>query len=212
MKIVLIEDHNIVREGLKKLLEEDCSIQIVGEAQNGKEAIKLADKLVPDLMLMDISMPLMNGIEATRIIKKKRPGIKILILSMYDNEEYIKKALLVKADGYLLKETLAKNLISAIKIIEKGGTYFSNKIAEQLLDKKHSLPQKQNDMKTTFDTLTSKEREVLKLIGEGHSNKEIANILVRSVKTIETHRSNVMRKLSIHKLADLIRYAIKKEL
>ncbi|MDD2891208.1 MAG: response regulator transcription factor [bacterium] len=205
MKIVLTEDHNIVREGLKKLLEEDHTIQIVGEAQNGKEAILLADKLLPDLILMDISMPIMNGIEATRVIKKKNPKIKILILSMYDNEEYIKNALLVNADGYLSKEALAKNLISAMKIINKGGTYFDAKISKQLNKKTNG------NTKTTFDTLTPKEKEVLKLIGEGHPNKEIAGILSRSVKTIETHRSNIMRKLSIHKLADLIRYAIKKE-
>jgi DNA-binding NarL/FixJ family response regulator len=205
MKIILTEDHNIVREGLKKLLEEDSSIQVVGEAQNGKEAIQLAEKLVPDLMLMDISMPVLNGIEATRIIKRKNPGIKILILSMYDDEEYIKEVLNVGASGYLLKEALAKNLISAMKIIDKGGTYFDDKILKQL-NKKTT-----ENTRTTFDTLTSKEKEVLKLIGEGHSNKEIAGLLSRSVKTIETHRSNIMRKLSIHKLADLIRYAIKKE-
>ncbi|MDD5530777.1 MAG: response regulator transcription factor [bacterium] len=211
MKIILAEDHNIIREGLKKLLEEDSSIQIVGEAKNGKEAVELANKLNPDLILMDISMPVLNGIEATKKIKKKHPEIKILILSMYDNEEYIKQLLNIGAEGYLLKETLVRNLFSALKVISKGGTYLDSKISEQLI-KDYNLTRPGKKIETTYDTLSAKEKEVLKLIGEGHSNKEIAGLLCRSVKTIETHRSNIMRKLSIHKLADLIRYAIKKGL
>lgn len=159
MKIVLAEDHNIVREGLKKLLEEDPKIKVIGEATNGKEAVELADSLSPDLILMDISMPVLNGIEATRRIKKKLPGIKILILSMYDNEEYIKEVMKAGANGYLLKETLAKNLISAIKMVNKGEFYFNGKISEQLT--KPYGAQKEEIFETKFDTLTSKEKEIL---------------------------------------------------
>lgn len=211
MKIILAEDHNVIREGLKKLLEEDDTIQVIGEAKNGKEAIELANTLLPDLILMDISMPLLNGIEATKKIKKKNPKIKILILSMYDNEEYIKQVLNAGAEGYVLKETLVQNLFSALKVINKGGTYLDNKISEQLT-KDYNLTQTENNIETTYDTLSIKEKEILKLIGEGLTNKEIANLLTRSIKTIETHRTNIMRKLGIHKLADLIRYAIKKGL
>lgn len=209
MKIILAEDHNIVREGLKKLLEEDSKIIITGEAKNGKEAVELAAKLLPDLILMDISMPILNGIEATKKIKKQLPSIKILVLSMYDNEEYIKEVMNAGANGYLLKEALAEHLVSAIKTVIKGGTYFGPKISERLADKNETQSE---EITTKFDTLTNKEKEILKLIGDGLSNKEIAALLNRSVKTIETHRSNIMEKLSIHKLADLIRYSIKKGL
>lgn len=210
-RILIAEDHTILREGLRSMLSADPEIEIVGEASNGLDVIKLAATLSPNLILMDISMPGMTGIEAIMEIKKRNRDIRVLALTVHKTEEYIREALQAGADGYVLKDATYAELMMAVKAVLNGKTYLSPAISDQVVNVylsggRNSQPQ------SPWESLTHREREVLKLIAEGHTNKLIAGYLFLSVKTVEKHRSNLMRKLDIHNSSSLTAFAIGKGL
>lgn len=208
-RILLVEDHTLLRQGLCSLLSTDPNLEVVGEADNGKDAIRLAGTLSPNLILMDLSMPGTNGTESIREIKKRYPGSKILVLTVHMAEEYIREALHAGADGYVLKHATCDELILAIKSVLNGKTYLSPDIAEKVVSGYLDGGKGINPV-SAWDSLTLREREVLKLIAEGQGNKHIASYLCVSVKTVEKHRSNLMRKLNLHNAAVLTSYAIEK--
>ena len=208
-RILLVEDHTLLRQGLCSLLSTDPNLEVVGEADNGKDAIRLAGTLAPNLILMDLSMPGTNGTESIREIKKRYSGAKILVLTVHMAEEYIREALHAGADGYVLKHATCEELILAIKSVLNGKTYLSPDIAEKVVSGYLDGGKGINPV-SAWDSLTLREREVLKLIAEGQGNKHIASYLCVSVKTVEKHRSNLMRKLDLHNAAVLTSYAIEK--
>jgi len=209
IKVILAEDHTIVRQGLRSLLEQSEDIEVIAEAEDGREAVKKTGQHQPDIVLMDISMPLLNGIEATRQIKKEFPEVKVLILTMHTTEEYIHQILHAGASGFLVKKTAHHELISAIRAIHKGDAYLSPVISKKVIDEYIQKTKEQTEQ-YPYEKLTSREREVLQLIAESKSNKQIADMLYLSVKTVETHKAHVMEKLNIHTKADLVKYAIQK--
>lgn len=210
-KIVIAEDHTILREGLKALLLSCNELEVIGEAEDGREAVKLASELAPDLMLMDLSMPRMNGIEAIKEIKKRNPEIKILVLTVYKTEEYVLASLQAGADGYILKEANHSEFLLAIKNVLMGKNYLSPEISGKVIEG-YLKGQQHHAPVTIWDTLTSREREILKLVGEGYKNREIADDLCISLKTVEKHRENLMKKLDLHTASALTSYAIEKGL
>jgi len=207
--LLLVEDHTIVRQGLRSLLEQSDDIKVIAEAEDGREAVKKTGQLNPDVVLMDISMPNLNGIEATRQIKKKYPDIKVLILTMHTTKEYIFQILFAGASGYLIKKSAHQELLSAVRAVHRGDYYLSPLVSKKVVDE-YIEKTKETDVQDRFEKLTIREREVLQLIGEGRSNKEIANLLYLSMKTVETHKAHLMEKLDIHTTAGLIKYAIQK--
>lgn len=209
IRVLLAEDHTIVRKGILSLLEDEADIEVVGEASNGHEALELVEALRPDIVLIDINMPLLNGLEATRLIKKQFPAVQVLVLTMYKNEEYVLQLLQAGASGYLIKQSVPAELITAIHAVQQGDAFLSPSISKSLIDEylRRATPQSQPDH---YDTLTDREREVLQLLVEGFSGKEIAERLVISVKTVSVHRSNLMEKLNLHSIPDLVKYAIRK--
>lgn len=210
-KLFIVEDHTILREGLKALLSTKPEWEIVGEAGEGDAAIRGVEKLQPDLVLMDLSLPKMNGTEAIREIKRRCPNTKIVALTVHKTEEYISAAFLAGAEGYVLKDATHAELELAIRHVLSGKKFISPGISEKIvagyLEKK-----KTENLMTPWDTLTPRERSILKLIAEGYKNKEIADYLCISVKTVEKHRSNLMQKLDLHNVSDLTAYAIAKGL
>ena len=209
ISILLAEDHTIVRKGLLSLLNTVDNFKVLAEAEDGREAVTKVEALKPDIVVMDISMPHLNGLEATRQIKKRFPKTKVIILTMHTNEEYIFEILRAGASGYIVKKAAPEELIMAIQAVSQGEKYFSpsisTKIADELLQKGLS---KKSELTST--SLTGREREVLQLIAEGHTNREIAELLFISLKTVEAHRSHIMDKLDLHNAAELTKYAIQK--
>jgi len=210
-RIVIAEDHTILREGLKSLLSSSPEFETVGEAEDGREAIRCVEKLKPDLILTDLSMPRMTGMDAIREIKRRSPETKVLVLTVHKTEEYILATLKAGADGYLLKESTQAELMMAVKHVLGGKRYISpgisDKVLEGYLEGKRAIK-----TRTSWETLTQREREILKLIAEGYKNKEIAKELCISVKTVEKHRANLMEKLNLHNVQALTTYAIEKGL
>ena len=209
IKVFIAEDHTIVRKGLRLLLEGQPDIEVIGEAENGREAIEQVEALLPDVVLMDITMPELNGIEATLRIKKSQPEIKVLALTMHTNEEYIYQLLNAGASGYLDKNTAPIELLTAIKAIHRGDSFLSPAISKTLIDvylRQAEEPQPED----SYQNLTSREREVLQLLTEGCAYKEIAEKLHISIKTVGVHRNNIMEKLNIENTIELIKYAIRK--
>lgn len=209
--IFIAEDHTILREGLCSLLAKEKDLEIIGEAADGREAIKNIEKLTPDLVLLDLSMPKMNGISVIKDIKSRFPKTRILILTVHKSEEYILETFDSGADGYCIKYATHEELLIAIRKVLSGKTYISPEISETVLEG-YIEGRKTLKKDTTFDTLTQREKEILKLIGEGNTNKEIAKFLCISVKTADKHRANLMKKLNIHNAAKLTAYAIQKGL
>ena len=208
IKVLLADDHAIVRQGLRALLSSQTDITIVAEAKNGHEAIDEAKQHRPDVVVMDFSMPGLNGLEGTRKIVKLLPNVKIIVLTMHDNEEYILQFIRAGAAGYLLKESIADDLIGAIRQAMVSSTFFSPSLSPESLE--HFLKQfKSGNLKSPLESLTNRQREVLQLIAEGLTNKGIAQKLSISVKTVETHRAHIMNKLNIHDQAGLTRFAIR---
>ena len=210
-RIIIAEDHTILREGLRALLSSDPELEIAGEAEDGQEAIRCVEKFKPSLVLMDLSMPRMNGMDAIKEIKKRSPGTKVLVLTVHKTDEYILATLQAGADGYVLKDSTNTELRLAIRTVLNGKSFISpgisGKVIEGYLDHKRPLIPS-----TPWDTLTSREKGILKLIAEGYKNKEIADFLCISVKTVEKHRANLMQKLDLHSVSALTALAIEKGL
>jgi DNA-binding NarL/FixJ family response regulator len=206
--VLLAEDHVIVRQGLRSLLSAEPDIEVVGEAGNGRQAVQMARELKPDIVVMDIGMPLLNGLEATSQIVGEALPTKVLILSSYSDDEYVHQLAGAGAAGYLIKQTAASELISAVRQIAKGNAYFSPSILKRLLDLYRDSGAKGRTGGTGTEPLTSREQEVLQMVAEGHVNKQIASTLNLSIKTVEKHRQQLMDKLNIHDIAGLTRYAI----
>ena len=211
IRILLADDHTILRAGLKMMLYAQPDMEIVGEAQDGRQSMQEAQRLQPDIILMDITMPDMNGIEATKQIKKLLPEIKILILTMHEHDEYIFQALRAGASGYMLKEAADTELISAIHIIQSGQFYLSP-TAQSVMVGDYLQRLRTGEDKDSYSSLTEREREILKLVAEGYTNNQIAERLVISPKTVDTHRTHIMDKLNLHSRAELVKYAMRRGL
>lgn len=208
ISVLLAEDHTIVRKGIRSLLDEEPEIEVVGEAENGREAVAKAEELHPDIVVMDHTMPLLNGLEATRQIRKLLPQTQILILTMHTNEQYVFQFLQAGAAGYLVKQTAPTDLVTAIRAIHSGDSFLSPSITKTMIEE--FVRSGEASAKAAPDTaLTDREREVLQLIAEGFTNQEIGQQLSISVKTVGVHRLNLMQKLDLHNLADLTKYAIR---
>jgi two-component system response regulator NreC len=210
-RIVIAEDHTILREGLRALISSEPNLDVVGEAGDGRDAIHCVETLTPDLVLMDLSMPRVDGLEAIKEIKKRHPETKVLALTVHKTEEYILATLRAGADGYVLKDATQDDLLMAIRSVLEGKPYLSpgasEKVIEGYLESRKTLK-----TSTSWDTLTSREREILKLIAEGYKNRDIADYLFISVKTVEKHRANLMRKLDLHTTSALTAFAMEKGL
>ena len=215
IEVIVADDHVIVRRGIVSLLSLNSDFKVVGEAPNGKVAVEMALQKEPDVILMDISMPELNGLDATALIKKKLPDIKILVLSAFDNVEYVLQILQSGANGYLLKNTSPDDLFAAVKAVYAGQAFFSPSISKIVLDNylKKILPgaggRAEFESSEYVGPLTAREREILQLVAEGRSHQQIADLLYISVRTVDTHRNNIMKKLDLHDTASLVTYAIK---
>jgi two-component system response regulator NreC len=211
IRILLTDDHTLFRQGIRTLLSAEPDMEVVGEASNGGDAITRASETRPDVVLMDIGMAGLSSFEASRQVRKNRPETKILFLTMYDDEDYLVDCMEVGAGGYVLKDSPASQLLSAIRDVNRGGSYLSPRMLSQLVDDFRTRI-KSTQRLPRFATLTTREKEVLKLLAEGNSVKEIACDLKLSVKTVEAHKFNLMRKLDIHNKAQLVQYAIQKKI
>ena len=211
IRCLLVDDHTLVRQGVRRLLETESDFEVIGESPDAGDAVEKARELRPDVVLMDIGMPGLSSFEATRHIKKTRPETKVLYLTMYEDEDYLLQCLEVGAAGYVLKDTPAPQLVSAVRDVYRGGKYLSSQVLGKLVEDFRSRV-RDTRMQPRMSTLTPREREILKLLAEGNSVKEIAVLLGLSVKTVEAHKFNLMRKLDIHNKAQLVTYAIQKKI
>jgi len=208
MRILIADDHALVREGIAAMLALYEDVEVIGQAADGKEAIEKAGGLKPDVVLMDIAMPGLGGLEATMEIRKKHPDVKILVLTQYDDREYVSRFLKEGAAGYILKRAMGSELVTAIRAVVKGESYLHSAVVSGVID--DYLGNRKVEVEDPYEKLTDREKQVLKLIAEGHSHKEIANILDISVKTVIAHQSHFSEKLDIHTRAGLIKFAIQK--
>lgn len=211
IRVVLADDHSIVRKGLRAVLEEEAGIEVAAEASNGRDAVRACEEIRPNVAVVDIAMPQLNGIEAAVQIRKVSPSTAVIMLSMYSDETYIMRALTAGAKGYLLKDTAEEDVLPAIRAAVQGKSYFSPAIAKTLLED-YVRYLRQRKLEDTYDLLTEREREVLQLLAEGKSNKEAAGVLNLSLSTIETHRTNLMQKLNLHSTAEIVLYAVRKKI
>ncbi|HXA64791.1 MAG TPA: response regulator transcription factor [Bryobacteraceae bacterium] len=209
IRILLADDHNIIRDGMRLLLERQAGFSVVGEAADGREVVQLAQEQSPDVVVMDIAMPNMNGIEATRRIVERSPAIGVVILSMHYDESYVIRSLKAGARAYLLKDAVKTELIAAIQAVVQGRSYFSPKISRILQEDFVQLLGRRG-ADDSYDLLTEREREVLQLVAEGKTNKEIATHLTLSLYTVDTHRTHILQKLNLHSVPELILYAVRK--
>ena len=211
IRILLADDHAVVREGLRALLDRQPDFLVVAEASDGRECIELAEKHAPDVVMMDVAMPKMNGIEASRRILAEHPGIAIVILSMHNDESYVLQSLKAGAKGYLLKDSPREDVLEAIRSAAQGRPFLSRKVS-RMLQEDYVEQLRSKGLDDSYELLTDREREILQLLAEGRANKEVANILNISPTTVETHRGHILRKLSLHGTADLILYAVRKRI
>ena len=209
-RILIADDHDIVRKGLRALVQEEPSWQVVADVQDGRSAVAKTQELKPDIAILDIAMPSLNGLDATKQIVKVNPATKVLILTMHDSEQLIQHVLNAGARGYLMKSDAGHDLVVAIRALLLGQTYFTQKVAQIVLDT--FTGKKTTTAEGDIQSLTAKEREVVQLLAEGKCSKEAADVLNVSTKTLETHRSNIMRKLGCHSVTDIVRYAIRNHL
>ncbi len=211
IRVLLADDHTLFRQGVRHLLGSEPDLEVAGEVANAAEAADKASELRPDVVLMDVAMPGSSSFEAARQIKRNRPDTKVLFLTMYDDEDYLVEAMEVGASGYVLKDSPASQLLTAVRDVHRGGSYLSPRMLSQLVDDFRSRV-KSSTRAPRFTTLTPREKEVIKMLAEGQSVKEIACALNLSVKTVEAHKFNLMRKLDIHNKAQLVQYAIQKKI
>ena len=209
LRILLADDHIVMRTGLRALLERQSNLEVVGESENGREAIELVTSLKPDVVVMDVGMPGLNGIEATKTIVDRHSSPAVVILSMHADESYVMRALKAGARGYLLKDSAAADLIGAIQAVSQGRSFFSPKVSRILAEDYVRILKQKGDV-DTYDLLTGREREILQLLAEGKANKEVAAALNISPYTVETHRSHILQKLNLHTPAELVLYAVRK--
>lgn len=208
VRVLLADDHQVVRQGLRALLQTQAGIEVVGEAGDGLEAVDQAQTLRPDVVVMDIAMPLLNGIEATQQIADKVPGARVVILSMYHTKQYVFRALRAGAAGYVLKQNSSAELLLAIEAVSRGESFLSPSVSREVIDE-YLQRAKGDEALSEYDRLSAREREILQLTAEGRGTKEIARLLRVSPRTIETHRANLMNKLNIHHTAGLVRFAVR---
>jgi two-component system, NarL family, response regulator NreC len=209
LRILIADDHAVVRDGLRAVLEQYPDLSVVGEAANGRECVQLAEEHAPDIVIMDIAMPIMNGMEATRRILSARPNTGVVILSMHQDESYVLGALNAGAKAYILKDSVRSDVIDAVRAVSRGQSFLTRKISRMLQeDYIHDL--RSRGLEDRYDLLTDREREVLQLVAEGKSNKEIATLLNIGVTTVETHRGHVLQKLGLHSVPEIILYAVRK--
>jgi two-component system, NarL family, response regulator NreC len=214
IRILLADDHDILRDGLRALFEAVEDIEIVGEARTGREAVEQAERLQPDVVLMDISMPELDGMEACRRIRAQRPDCQVLFLTMHEAEEYLLRSARAGASGYVIKRTAAADVLAAVRAVARGELFLSPSVAHALADERSSTvtPRRRKGLNgdDRYTLLTGREREILQLVGEGYSNQEIADLLTLSVKTVQSHRAAVMQKLDLRDVTHLVRYAVRK--
>jgi DNA-binding NarL/FixJ family response regulator len=208
LRILLADDHTVVRQGLRKVLEERPEWQVVAEAGDGREAVRLAEQLKPDVAVMDVAMPLLNGIEATRQITRRVPETKVLVLSMYSDEAYVIQMLKAGATGYLLKDSAGGDLLEAVQDVSQGKAFFSPAVARLMSD--DYARQRGDTAVDRYESLSEREREIFQLVAEGRTNKEIARLLFISSSTVETHRARIMEKLDLHSAAEIVLYAVRR--
>ncbi len=208
-RILLADDHTLMRAGLRLLLEREPDLEVIGEAADGRQAVALAEADKPDVAVVDIGMPNMNGIEATRQIVEKRPKTAVVILSMHSDESYVMRALKAGAKAYLLKDSVEADLIRAVRTVGEGKSFFSPAVSRLLLED-YVQRLRQRGEEDSYELLTTREREILQLLAEGKANKEVANLLNLSLYTVETHRGHILQKLGLHTVPDLILYAVRK--
>lgn len=211
IRVLLADDHSVLRKGVRAVLAQDPGVTIVGEADDGTAAIHLADECAPDVVIIDVAMPGLNGLDAAAHITRKIRGIGVIVLSMYSDEEYLMRAVSAGVRGYLLKDSAEPDLIRAVRAVAAGGTFFSPAIADMLFDD-YLLRLKTQNVQDSYELLTEREKHVLQLLAEGKSNKEVATALAVGLSTIETHRLNLMRKLDLHNTAELVLYAVRKKI
>jgi DNA-binding NarL/FixJ family response regulator len=211
IRVLLADDHGVVRKGLRFVLENEPDIEVVGEASDGRQAIEASDEKNPNVVVMDIAMPRLNGIDATAQIMKHQPQTGVIILSMYSDEEYLLRALTAGAKGYLLKDTAESELVNAVRTVASGKPFFSPDISKTLLED-YLRQLRQRGLNDSYDLLSDREKEVLQLLAEGKTNKEVATVLNLSPYTVETHRTHIMQKLNLHNTAEIVLYAVRKKL
>jgi DNA-binding NarL/FixJ family response regulator len=209
IRILLADDHTVVRDGLRALLEKHPDIAVVAEAADGRDSVRLAEEHQPDVVIMDIAMPNMNGIEATRRIVAANPKTSVVILSMHQDESYVLRSLKAGAKGYLLKDSLRSDVLDAIRSVAQGRSFLTRKVS-RMLQEDYIRELERRGLDDSYDLLTDREREILQLIAEGHTNKEVAGILNVSITTVETHRTHILQKLGLHSVPELILYAVRK--
>ncbi|HEY6991837.1 MAG TPA: response regulator transcription factor [Bryobacteraceae bacterium] len=210
-KLLIADDHGVVRKGLRLLLEQYRELEVVAEASNGREAVQLATELKPQIAILDVAMPLLNGIDAAEQIRKTNSETAVILLTMHADESYVLRALNAGVKGYLLKESAEEDLLRAVRAVAQGKPFFSPAITQTLLED-YMRVLKQENKSDTFELLTPREKEVLQLLAEGKSNKEVASILDVSLYTVESHRTNLMQKLNLHNTAEIVLYAVRKNL
>jgi DNA-binding NarL/FixJ family response regulator len=209
LKILIADDHTLVRQGLRKILEAQPGWEVVAEAGDGREAVQQASQLRPDVVILDLAMPRLNGVEAVQQIERRAPGVRVLVLSMYADEAYVTRAVRAGAAGYLLKDSADTDLIRAVTAVAQGKSFFSPTVARIILDE-YGRQLAAKGVTDRFDTLSEREREVFQLIAEGYTNKEVADLLHISPATVETHRAHIMEKLDLHSTAELVLCAVRK--
>lgn len=212
LRLLIADDHEIVRKGLRSILEGAHDCEVVGEAVDGRQAVTMAKELAPDIVVLDLAMPSLNGLEATRQILKNRPQTKVVILTMHETDPLIRQVLDAGARGYILKTDAGRDLVSAVEALRRNKTFFTSRVAQMILDGFLKGDPRPADNQPAGGRLTARQREIVQLLAEGKSSKEVAVALGLSVKTAETHRANIMRKLQLHTVSELVRYAVRNQI